>query len=81
MKPNNVYASATSLLINLQTNLSPAWSVDSFADFVVFQLDLTGATVMAAFGYGTTSGFEQSHALAYIESEAAAVVPFLHKSS
>ena len=47
----------------------------------MFQLDLTGATVTAAFGYGTNSGNEQSHALAYIESEAAAVVPFLHKSS
>ena len=73
-----VQASANSLLVSLTSNLNPAWSVDSNADFLVLRLDTAGSAVVSAFGFGSNTGSsERSHALIYIEGEDAAVVTFL----
>ena len=66
----------------VNSNLNPAWSVDTHKDFVVLQIDLSGTPITSAFGFGSTTGSnEQSHSLVYIEADGAAVVPFLAKSA
>ena len=50
-----VYASATSLLLTFGTDHS-SWSPDTDYDFIVMQVDLTGANVLAAFGFGSNTG-------------------------
>ena len=57
------------------SNVYPGWSQDTNFDYVTMQLDLSGASVIAAFGFGTTIGTQEtSPALVYEESEGAAVI-------
>ena len=39
---NNIYASSTSLLVTVLSDLYPLWSVDTDTDYVVFQITLDG---------------------------------------
>ena len=58
----------------MDTDIS-GWSVDTDKDFVVFQLDLTGSSVISAYGFGSNTGIgERTQALVYIETEDATVV-------
>ena len=53
MWPSNIYASASTLILTVETNFSPNWSVDSNSDFVTFQIG--SPNDMAAFGFGSAS--------------------------
>ena len=75
VKGIQVYASTSTLILLLSSDVYPGWSSNGVNDYVVFQMSTDGTTANAAFGFGSVP-WSSSQAMVYMDSEGAVIVPY-----